>query len=111
MNDHAHTCTERNESSSVRFFGMRDIVVFALATAASSLSEPKVDCFGPHAGVVDCGMGSIFSWAAAKETTAQAMGGEAMGGEVMGEAVGGMTELESNARRAGSIISSEMRDW
>lgn len=115
-----HACTERNESSSVRFFGTRDIVVFALATAASSLSEPKVDCLGPRAGVDDGRMGGIFSWPATVEITAGATGGEAVGGEdiggdaaggdaVGGEAVGGMTALGSNARRVGSITSSETR--
>lgn len=49
---------------------MRDIVVFALATAASSLSEPKVDCLGPRAKVVDGQMGGIFSWPATVEITA-----------------------------------------
>jgi len=85
-----HACTERNESSSVCFFGMCDIVMFALATTASSLSEPKVDCLGPCAGVVDGQMGGIFSWPAIVEITARAMGGEAMGGEdIGGDAVGG----------------------
>jgi len=62
-----HACTEINESSSVHFFGTCDIVVFALATVASSLSEPKVDCLGPHAGVVNSQMGGIFSWPATVE--------------------------------------------
>ena len=87
--------------------------MFALATAASSLSEPKVDCLGPRVGVVDGRMGGIFSWPATVETTAGAMGGEDIGGDAVGgdavggEAVGGMTTLGSNARRVGSITSSE----
>ena len=97
-----NTCTERNESSSVHFFGTHDIVMFAFATAASSLSEPKVDCLGPRTGVVNGQMGGIFSWPATVEITARATGGEAVGGEdiggdaVGGKAMGGMTTLGSN---------------